>query len=68
MTLDYGSYGTFLIMGDAGLISLNHIDPLKEPLTGTLIDPFKRETPGFISSAVWNILSLRRRRANGDQD
>ena len=45
-TLDYGNYGIFLMMGNAGLISLNPkpqnpIDPLKEPLKGTLIDPFK---------------------------
>ena len=44
-TLNYGNYGIFLIMGNAGLISLNPkpqnpIDPLKEPLKGTLIDPF----------------------------
>ena len=49
MTLNYGDYGIFLIMGNAGFISLNPnppIDRLKEPLKGTLIDPFKG-TPGF---------------------
>ena len=38
-------------MGSAGFISLNPKEPFKEPLKGTLIDPFKG-TPGFISSAV----------------
>ena len=36
-------------MGNAGFISLNPkppINPLKEPLKGTLIDPFEG-TPGF---------------------
>ena len=28
-------------------LTLNHIDPLKEPLKGPLIDPFKG-TPGYI--------------------
>ena len=45
MTLNYGDHGIFLIMGNAGFKkSLNPkppIDPLKEPLKGTLIDPFE---------------------------
>ena len=55
MTLNYGDHGIFLIMGNAGFKkSLNPkppIDPLKEPLKGTLIDPVKG-TLGFISSTV----------------
>ena len=49
--LNYGNYGIFLIMGNAGFISLNPIESLKEPLKGTLIDPFKG-TPGFCPSTV----------------
>ena len=49
-------YSLFFIMGNAEFIyhqsyTLNPIDPLKEPLKGTLIDPFKG-TLGFISSTV----------------
>ena len=36
----------------------NPIDPLKEPLKGTLIDPFKG-TPGFISSLSINRINLK---------
>ena len=55
MTLDYGNYGIFGFMRNAGYIFLNPkpqnpIDPLlKAALKGTLIDPFKG-TLGFISS------------------
>ena len=57
MTLDNGNYGIVLVvlwvMQDLyhQPSTLNPIDPLKELLKGTLIDPFKG-TPGFISSAV----------------
>ena len=55
MTLDNGNYGIVLVvlwvMQDLyhQPSTLNPIDPLKELLKGTLIDPFKG-TPGTMSS------------------
>ena len=43
-TLEYGNFGIFFIMGNAGLVSLTlkpPKDPLKEPLKGTLSIPLK---------------------------
>ena len=30
-TLNYGNYGIFLIVGNAGFLSINRMDPFKEP-------------------------------------
>ena len=38
------------------------MEPLKEPLKGTLVDPFKG-TPGFISSTVGEVTLMQRRKA-----
>ena len=65
MTLDYGNYGIFLLMGNVGFISLNPkpkppIDPLKELRKGSHIDPFKG-TLGFISSIIVGVFGPQER-------